>query len=259
MNMCLRPNSEEYWLYHHGFSHDNKCGPHPSWIRWNTCLPNVLKSRLSEENFKKTKYFYITFLRDPFDRYLSEFKQILRSRDKIWREFKFECKTKTFAPYKTLSACHKGPVWINLTFPKFIACPDKYNLAFNRQTRMLANLTEVECQNNQLVYGEAMLESAKRNLRSMAFYGLAEYQEESRYLFEKTFGLKFKRKFAQEPVNNTYSYNVGLTLTRQQKLRVREATELDRQLYNYAKTLFLERLAYHRELEKMNESNRWQL
>ena len=124
---------------------------------------------------------------------------------------------------------------------------------------MLANLTEVECQNNQLVYGEAMLESAKRNLRSMAFYGLAEYQEESRYLFEKTFGLKFKRKFAQEPVNNTYSYNVGLTLTRQQKLRVREATELDRQLYNYAKTLFLERLAYHRELEKMNESNRWQL
>ena len=192
-------------------------------------------------------------MRDPFDRYLSEFKQIKRRANRLWLEHKYECKNKTFVRYK--SACHEGPAWVNLTFSNFLACPYMYNLAFNRETRMLANLTEVECQNNQLIYGEAMLESAKRNLRSMSFYGLAEYQSESQYLFEKTFGLKFKAGFVQDPVNETYSHQVGLTLTREQKFRVREATELDRQLYSYAKTLFLKRLAYHRELDKMNTAD----
>ena len=31
----------------------------------------------------------------------------------------------------------------------------------------------------------------------MAFFGLTEYQEESQYLFEKTFGLKFLTPFTQ--------------------------------------------------------------
>ena len=189
-------------------------------------------------------------MRDPFDRYLSEFKQIQKLGNRVWGEHKFECKNKSFVRHK--SACYEGPVWINLTFSKFLACPNKYNLAFNRETRMLANLTEVECQNNQLVYGEAMLESAKRNLNSMAFYGLAEYQSESQYLFEKTFGLKFNQIFVQSQVNKTKSHKVELTLTREQKFRVQEATELDRQLYSYAKKIFLKRLAYHRELDKIN-------
>ena len=189
-------------------------------------------------------------MRDPFDRYLSEYKQILRMKGRPWNEVQFRCKTKRYARYP--SACNDARRWINMTFPKFLACPDKYNVASNRETRMLANLTEVGCQNGTLVYGKVMLESAKRNLRSMAFFGLTEYQQENQYLFEKTFGLKFDENITQAPVNETYSYKVGLILSAEQKSRVHEATKLDRQLYGYAKTLFLKRLEYFRELDKMS-------
>ena len=189
-------------------------------------------------------------LRDPTDRYLSEFKHIEREGGGTWGEMKFNCTDKTFAIYK--SSCYEGPKWVNLTFPEFLSCPFKYNLAFNRQTRMLANLSNVDCHNGELVYGNVMLESAKRNLGSMAFFGLKEYQEESNYLFEKTFGLKFMRRPLVKRVNETYSYRLASTLTTAQKLRVREANGLDRELYSYAKALFLKRLRYFRELDKRN-------
>ena len=124
-----RPKSNEFWIFHHG-----ECGDHPSWTRWTTCLPNVLKSRISKENFKNTRYFYITYLRDPFDRYLSDINQIKRRANRLWIERKYECKNKTFVRYK--SACHEGPAWTNFTFSNFLACPYMYNLAFNRETRM---------------------------------------------------------------------------------------------------------------------------
>ena len=66
-----------------------------------------------------------------------------------------------------------------------------------RQTRMLADLTLIGCDN--LVFsdtitspfGQLILESAKKNLRdNFAFFGIKERMNESQMLFENTFNMK---------------------------------------------------------------------
>ena len=251
--MCKRPDSDEFWLYSR-YSTGWVCGLHADWTTWTTCLPKLLKSRLSEEHYRKVNLFYITILRDPVDRFLSEFKHV--ERGATWMSSKFICNNKQYNP----PICFNGTDWSTVTLSKFLDCP--YNLAFNRQTRMLANLTEVGCYNNNTenvynfskhLYGKTMLESAKRNLRSMAYFGLLEYQKESQYLFEKTFGLKFKKKFSQVPVNETISGETALTLTTKLTLRIGEVTRLDRQLYSYAKTLFFKRLKYFDKIDEIDD------
>lgn len=57
-------------------------------------------------------------------------------------------------------------------------CP--YNLARNRQTRMLADLSIVGCYNSTLSKSDRdrlMLASAKHNLQFMPFFMLTEYQK----------------------------------------------------------------------------------
>jgi len=59
-----------------------------------------------------------------------------------------------------------------------MACP--YNLANNRQTRMLADLSIVGCYNSSLSSADRdrlMLASAKHNLQFMPFFMLTEYQK----------------------------------------------------------------------------------
>lgn len=59
-------------------------------------------------------------------------------------------------------------------------CP--YNLARNRQTRMLADLSIVGCYNSTLSKSDRdrlMLASAKHNLQFMPFFMLTEYQKVS--------------------------------------------------------------------------------
>ena len=248
---CKRPNSDEFWLYSR-YSTGWVCGLHADWTTWNTCLPKVLKSRLTESHFNKTKLFYITILRDPVDRFLSEFKHVQRGA--TWFASRFICNNREYKP----PLCYKGANWSKVTLPEFLSCPS--NLAFNRQTRMLANLTEIGCYKNDTEYfnyskqhGKLMLESAKRNLRSMAYFGLLEYQRESQYLFEKTFGLKFIQNLSQVPINETMSSQARSTVTTKLLLQIRKITRLDRQLYNYAKALFFKRVKYFQKVDEIGE------
>lgn len=65
-----------------------------------------------------------------------------------------------------------------------MACP--YNLASNRQTRMLADLSIVGCYNSTLSNTDRdrlMLASAKHNLQYMPFFMLTEYQKVCNNIF----------------------------------------------------------------------------
>ena len=105
--------------------------------------------------------------------------------------------------------CFDGEDWSEVTLEEFLSCD--HNLAFNRQTRMLADLSLVGCYKNifnltethldryfyiQLILIKnyllitkfrVMLESAKENLSKMRWFGLVEYQQASQYLFEGAF------------------------------------------------------------------------
>jgi hypothetical protein len=84
-------------------------------------------------------------------------------------------------------------LWQGVNLTAFLSCP--HNLAFNRQTRMLANLSKVNCYNTTgftpQQRNRIILDSAKENLKAMAYFGLVEYQTYTQFLFEHTLGLEF--------------------------------------------------------------------
>ncbi|XDV47698.1 hypothetical protein PO909_017268 [Leuciscus waleckii] len=130
-------------------------------------------------------------------------------------------------------------------------CP--YNLANNRQVRMLADLSLVGCYNLSTVpekrRSQLLLESAKKNLRDMAFYGLTEFQRKTQYLFERTFHLKFIRPFMQ--YNSTRA--AGVDLDNDTIQRIEELNDLDMKLYDYAKDLFQQRYQYKHMLDRREQ------
>lgn len=135
-------------------------------------------------------------------------------------------------------------------------CP--YNLANNRQTRMLADLSLVGCYNVSAMSEEerwaVLLESAKRNLRGMAFFGLTEYQRKTQYLFERTFNLEFIAPFTQ--LNGTRAASVEVPSETQR--RIRQLNRWDVELYEYARDLFLQRFQVARQQERRQARERRQ-
>jgi hypothetical protein len=174
--------------------------------------------------------------------------------------------------------------WSGVTLNDFTSCP--YNLAHDRQTRMLADLTLVGCKDMNYEEGQppppqylcamtplvgcynasalptarrraVLLRSAKQNLVNMAFFGLTERQEDTRYLFEKRFGVPFlhggsgvdagKEHFAQ--YNWTHAGLIAKTLANEKLRKVHLANELDIELYQFARRLFDKRLQDARSRE----------
>ncbi|KMQ86849.1 heparan-sulfate 6-o-sulfotransferase 2-like protein, partial [Lasius niger] len=120
----------------------------------------------------KRRYFYLTIIRDPVARYLSEFKHVQRGA--TWRGARHWCG----GTQANIPQCYNGSSWKNVSLEQFMACP--YNLASNRQTRMLADLSIVGCYNSTLSSidrDRLMLASAKHNLQFMPFFMLTEYQK----------------------------------------------------------------------------------
>lgn len=127
------------------------------------------------------------------------------------------------------------------------------NLAINRQTRMLADLTLVGCYNVSAMSAHdrdmLMLASAKENLRKMAFFGLCEYQKMSQYLFESTFHLHFLQPFHQ--LNETHGSQARTAITESDIRQIRQLNHLDVQLYEFATSLLKHRF----EVVKMKDPN----
>lgn len=69
--------------------------------------------------------------------------------------------------------------WLGVQLDEFMSCDS--NLATNRQTRMMSDLALIGCYNRTAMPANerdrVMLASAKRNLASMAYFGLTEYQK----------------------------------------------------------------------------------
>ncbi len=184
------------------------------------------------------RYLYITQLRDPIARYLSEWRHVQRGA--TWPS-KNMCDGR-LPTSQEVPLCYKGENWVGVTLDQFLDC--KWNMANNRQTRMLADLSLVGCYNLTKMSLEdrnwLMLESARRNLRRLAYFGLTEYQVESQYLFEEIFDMKFHTPFEQ--LEETHASRS--TATPKQLERIAKLNALDVELYEYAKALFLQRLNY---------------
>ncbi|XP_068124034.1 heparan-sulfate 6-O-sulfotransferase 3 [Hyperolius riggenbachi] len=238
---CHRPGRKETWLFSR-FSTGWSCGLHADWTELTNCVPAIMEKKDSQKNHRN--FYYITMLRDPVSRYLSEWKHVQRGA--TWKASLHVCDGRSPTPDE-LPNCYHGDDWSGVTLQEFMDC--SYNLANNRQVRMLADLSLVGCYNltfmNESERNDILLQSAKNNLKNMAFYGLTEFQRKTQYLFERTFNLKFISPFTQ--FNSTRASNVDID--KWSRERIKELNYLDMQLYKYAKDLFLQRFQYTRQLE----------
>ncbi|XP_071759147.1 heparan-sulfate 6-O-sulfotransferase 3-B-like [Centroberyx gerrardi] len=245
---CHRPGKAESWLFSR-FSTGWSCGLHADWTELTNCVPVVMNKR-DKKNVQKSKrnFYYITMLRDPVSRYLSEWKHVQRGA--TWKTALHMCDGR-LPTQDELPACYSGEDWTGVTLAEFMNCPS--NLANNRQVRMLADLSLVGCYNmssmSELERGRVLLASAKANLRNMAFYGLTEFQRKTQYLFERTFGLRFIQAFTQ--INSTRAASVGIS--EKVRWRIEGLNALDVELYEYAKELFLRRYQYSRQRQHQEE------
>ena len=90
-----------------------------------------------------------------------------------------------------------------------------------------------------------LLESAKQNLRSLTYFSIMPYMNESQYLFERTFGLKFKTPFyRQKNRHNRNSGSVLYSLSESTRRKIKQVNDLDMELFSYAKQLFFQRYDY---------------
>uniref|UniRef100_A0A8C6WQC7 Heparan-sulfate 6-O-sulfotransferase n=1 Tax=Neogobius melanostomus TaxID=47308 RepID=A0A8C6WQC7_9GOBI len=247
---CYRPNRKETWLFSR-FSTGWSCGLHADWTELTNCVPGLLNKKESKILVTNPllspcrKFYYISLLRDPVSRYLSEWRHVQRGA--TWKTSLHMCDGRTPTPDE-LPSCYEGSDWSGCTLQQFMDCP--YNLANNRQVRMLADLTLVGCYNMSTVpekkRAQLLLESAKKNLRDMAFFGLTEYQRKTQFLFERTFRLRFIRPFMQ--YNSTRA--AGVDLDNATVSRIEELNELDMELYDYAMDLFQQRYQFTRQQER---------
>uniref|UniRef100_A0A2K5Q6D3 Heparan-sulfate 6-O-sulfotransferase n=1 Tax=Cebus imitator TaxID=2715852 RepID=A0A2K5Q6D3_CEBIM len=278
---CHRPGKRETWLFSR-FSTGWSCGLHADWTELTSCVPSVVDgkrdSRLRPSRWRifqildaaskdkrgspntnavanspsSTKarntsksgknFYYITILRDPVSRYLSEWRHVQRGA--TWKASLHVCDGRP-PTSEELPSCYTGDDWSGCPLKEFMDCP--YNLANNRQVRMLSDLTLVGCYNLSVMpekqRNKVLLESAKSNLKHMAFFGLTEFQRKTQYLFEKTFNMNFILPFTQ--YNTTRASSVEISEEIQK--RIEGLNFLDMELYSYAKDLFLQRYQFMRQ------------
>lgn len=247
---CLRPHSKSSnWLFSR-YTTGWACGLHADWTELTSCVEDIWSSQ--ENPRKSLRFFYVTILRDPISRFLSEYNHIQRGA--TWKNSFHQCNGRS-PNARELPLCYKGANWRNVSLQRFMSCP--YNLAINRQTRMLADLTLVGCYNRSAMSetrrNELLLASAKDNLLKMAFFGISEEQKMSQYVFEQTFNLQFSRSFIQ--LNETHSTLAMDELSPKMIERIRSLNTLDMQLYEYAKNVLEERFQQLRSRDEKYESN----
>ncbi|GFQ96387.1 heparan-sulfate 6-O-sulfotransferase 3-B [Trichonephila clavata] len=233
---CSRPQSEDrQWLFSR-YSTGWKCGLHADWTELTNCVDSAMDQ--TEKESSKRRYFYITLLRDPVARFISEYKHVQRGA--TWKTARHLCGGRS-PTNEELPPCFTGKDWSDVTLEQFMNC--KSNLAFNRQTRMLADLTLVGCYNQTVMSKRQrevmMLASAKQNLQRMAFVGLCEYQKLTQYLFENTFHLKFLQPFQQ--FNETRSSLSLSEISDDELQKIKDLNRLDIELYQFAKSLLFQR------------------
>ncbi|XP_033271997.1 heparan-sulfate 6-O-sulfotransferase 2 isoform X1 [Orcinus orca] len=280
---CHRPGKRETWLFSR-FSTGWSCGLHADWTELTSCVPAVVdskrdarlrpsrwrifqildaaskdrrgspntnpganspsstKARNTSKNGKN--FHYITILRDPVSRYLSEWRHVQRGA--TWKASLHVCDGRP-PTSEELPSCYTGDDWSGCPLKEFMDCP--YNLANNRQVRMLSDLTLVGCYNLSVMpekqRNKVLLESAKSNLKHMAFFGLTEFQRKTQYLFEKTFNMNFISPFTQYNTTRASSVEINEEIQK----RIEGLNFLDMELYSYAKDLFLQRYQFMRQKE----------
>ena len=149
-----------------------------------------------------------------------------------------------------------GSDWSGVSIEDFLSCP--YNLAFNRQTRMLADLSLVNCYNfswsplfnpnvqnpkllqnhmTKLEMEAKLVQSAKSNLLRMASFGLLSQYEDTQKLLSAALGLEFEKDLLSRRTHSEKAVFEPDVLK-----RIEDVNKLDLELFKFATQIFKQRI-----------------
>ena len=170
-------------------------------------------------HYMRRPLVYITMLRDPIDRALSNYEHILRY------------------PEHRLHALAR-----QLPMAQFIRHPDACAEMNNLQVRQIGEpLGRPRLEDHCWPIDEKTLATAKRRLQSFAFFGLAERMDDSLALLAYTFG--WPPPAPAERLNAAPQRKTRDDYPPDAIAALHELNRLDIALYNWAKPIFEERLA----------------
>ncbi|KAF6772767.1 hypothetical protein AHF37_08201 [Paragonimus kellicotti] len=247
------------------------CGVHADVTEYTGCVNNRLNAL--DGRYISRKFEYFTLLRDPVDRYLSEWLHVHRGA--TWHTATLRCRntsaySQSYRPCYTITKyagnastsqrLKEHPTWRNVSLQTFLDCP--FNLAPNRQTRMLANLSRLGCYKDLLSWNIPrsdyvnfsvtqynLLLSARYTISGfLRVYGLSDYLPYTQYLFERMLHITFKRWLADQyvtSVSQSHAQRIRPYLSALDWQRIRDSNRLDLSLYNYAVRLFVLRLTIY--------------
>ena len=238
---CHKQGTVENWIFTRrtvGWP----CGVHSDYTTLKLCIPKYLSSSLGYANWN---LFYITSLRDPISRFISEYLHVKRGAN--WPVYAIDCSLLNKTHF-ILGVFHETvqpqcEFFVNdrdsISMEDFLDCDN--NPAINRMTHMLAGYDTSECPPNSILSTQEMeqivLKTAKYNLENMAYFGILEYLQESYQLFENIFSVKF----VNYP-DFKDSASGSLAFTSQQLQAIQTVNHLDLDLYNWAVRLLKDRI-----------------
>ena len=221
------------------------CGLHPFLMEMKDCIPVYYR-----ENYgpRHREFHYITLLRHPVLRYISEYLHVQRGATWFYEHVCGKEVLGANVMKPCYSGYYKGWSWEGLNLSKFMHCPT--NWANNRQTLMLADLkSATNCLSNATNLShreldERMLNSAKENIAKMSFFGISEYMYESGELYKYRFSLSLANPPKQKKLESLHSSEILYSIWTNSTLynHIVHINRLDMQLYHFALQLFSERL-----------------
>ncbi|XP_067687104.1 heparan-sulfate 6-O-sulfotransferase 2-like [Haliotis asinina] len=215
--------------------HPWPCGYYPAVRALKACIGASRNQGVRRRPLRQMRYLFVTLLRYPAHQFYNEWDEV---RNHGWQKWSRFPAAKVDNANRECSAMFKGK---NLSFKTFTSCPQ--NPAFNRQTRMLANVTLDECLSttgmSEVQCYDTMLISAKDTLKHMPFFGITEYSYMTQVLFEETFQLKVVDKYLH--VKHLKTFMSLSNISSEDMETISNVNKYDFLLYDYAMGLFFER------------------
>ena len=232
------PKSHEMWLVSET-TYGWLCGVHPFLMELKSCLPKYLENKFGRRH---RSFQFITIIRHPIIRYLSEFYH--SSSFGPWRFRSIKCDGIKYFQKET--SCMKK-IRKKVTFEDYISpCPQSWSV--NRQTKMLADIDKTGCLDPAAMSSEKrdsiLLETAKKNLKEMIYFGVTEYMKESVLLIEHRLDVKYDSPWSQPLIKDLHIADLLHKVWSNSTLykEISSINYLDMQLYEYGLKLFDQRL-----------------
>jgi hypothetical protein len=163
----------------------------------------------------------MTILRDPVTRTISEYRHYVRNPGPM----------------------HDEIVANGTTLMEYVCAPKYYRRVVNRQTRLVLGAVggfPLRYDDDKALSNEALIRLAKERIEQFAFVGMTERLEESIRLLFYTFGWQLEGVIPSLNISPTPS--TWDTVSQEALQAIKERTQLDAELYQFAEKIFKIRL-----------------